>query len=61
MARSQKCCYDVSYPALKDEAYSVQLGFSPPASSGGSGAHLSAIPLHLIKAWAMFMLALRYL
>jgi len=49
----------VSYPVLKDEASSVQLGFSPPASSAGSGGSLLLpYPAELITMRAMFMLEL---
>jgi len=47
----------VSYPALKDKASSVQLGFSPLASFVGSGGSLLPHPAELITLRAMFMLA----
>jgi hypothetical protein len=46
----------VSYPVLKDEASSVQGGFTLISSSAGSGGSQLPHPMPLVKAWTILKL-----
>jgi hypothetical protein len=46
----------VSYPVLKDEASSVQGGFTLIPSSADSGGSQLPHPMPLVKAWAILKL-----